>query len=118
MQELRELVGPTPGTNGRKALAALNQIDGFDAESRDAASIKDKEGLSYKEWAVRLQRYYETVEMLFWPDLFVVGGGVSKNHDKFMPLLKLRTPMVPAALRNRAGIIGAAWLAQDRVNNS
>lgn len=93
------------------------EIDGFDAESRAAASIKDKEGLSYKEWAVRLQRYYETVEMLFWPDLFVVGGGVSKNHDKFMPLLKLRTPMVPAALRNRAGIIGAAWLAQDRVDH-
>ena len=93
------------------------EIDGFDAESRAAASIKDKEGLSYKEWAVRLQRYYETVEMLFWPDLFVVGGGVSKNHEKFMPLLKLRTPMVPAALRNKAGIIGAAWLAQDRVDH-
>ena len=94
------------------------EIDGFDAESRAAASVKDREGLSYKEWAVRLQRYYETVEMLFWPDLFVVGGGVSKNHEKFMPLLKLRTPMVPAALRNRAGIIGAAWLAQDRLNHS
>lgn len=94
------------------------EIDGFDAESRAASSIKDKEGLSYKEWATkRLQRYYEVVEALMWPDLFVVGGGVSKDHEKFIPLLKLRTPMIPAALRNKAGIIGAASLAQQRVEN-
>ena len=62
----------------------------------------------------RLQRYYETVEKLFWPDLFVVGGGVSKHHEKFLPKLKLRTPIIPAELRNRAGIVGAAWLAVER----
>jgi len=89
------------------------EIDGHDAETRAAASVKTAKGLSYAEYAPRLQRYYERVEALFWPDLFVVGGGISKDADKFLPLLKLKTPIVAAALRNRAGIIGAAWLAAD-----
>lgn len=93
------------------------EIDGKDAEKEAASSVKDRLGLSYKEWAPRLQRYYSHVEMLFSPDLFVVGGGVSRDHAKFMPLLSLKTPMVPAQLRNKAGIIGAAWLAQDRVEH-
>ncbi len=92
-------------------------IDGHDAETQAAASIKTLLGLSYSEYVHRLQRYYEVVEALFWPDLFVVGGGVSKDADKFMPKLKLKTPIVPAALRNRAGIIGAAWLAVDKVEH-
>ncbi len=90
------------------------EIDGHDAESRAAASFKEREGLSYAEWAKALQRYYSFVEMLFSPDLFVVGGGVSKDHDQFLPLLKLRTPIVPAKLRNKAGIVGAAWLAKQK----
>jgi polyphosphate glucokinase len=90
------------------------EVDGKDAETRAASSVKDKEGLSYAEWAKRLQRYYETLEALLWPDLIVVGGGVSKNADKFIPKLKLKTEMVPAQLRNTAGIVGAAWLAADR----
>lgn len=89
------------------------EIDGVDAETKAASSIKDKEGLSYEEWAVRLQRYYSHVEMLFSPDLFVVGGGVSKDSDKFMHLLDLRTPIVPATMRNKAGIVGAALAARD-----
>ena len=90
------------------------EIDGFDAEKRAASSIKDKEGLSYKKWAEeRLQRYYGHVEMLFSPDLFVVGGGVSKDWSEFGTLLKLKTPIIPAKLRNKAGIIGAALAAQD-----
>ena len=93
------------------------EIDGHDAETQAAASIKTLLGLSYSEYVVRLQRYYERVEALFWPDLFVVGGGVSKDADKFMPKLRLNTPMVPAHLRNRAGIIGAAWLAVDKVEH-
>ena len=60
-----------------------------------------------------MQRYYETLEALLWPDLIVVGGGVSKNV-MFIPKLKLKTEMVPAKLRNSAGIVGAAWLAADR----
>lgn len=91
------------------------EIDGHDAEKEAASSVKDRLGLSYEEWAPRLQRYYSVVEMLFSPDLFVVGGGVSKDHEKFMPQLRLKTPMVPAQLRNKAGIIGAAWLAVDRL---
>ena len=93
------------------------EIDGHDAETQAAASIKTLLGLSFSEYVVRLQRYYERVEALFWPDLFVVGGGVSKDADKFMPKLRLNTPMVPAHLRNRAGIIGAAWLAVDKVEH-
>ena len=89
------------------------EIDGFDAESRAASSIKDKEGLTYPEWAERLQRYYSHVEALLWPDLFVVGGGVSKDAKDFLPLLKLKTPIVAATLQNKAGIIGAAHLAQE-----
>lgn len=70
------------------------------------------------DWATkRLQRYYEVVEMLFSPDLFVVGGGISKDHKKFFKYLKLETPMVPAQLLNRAGIIGAAWQAQWRLEH-
>ena len=90
------------------------EIDGHDAESRAAASVKEKQGMSYDEYVPRLQRYYERVEALFWPDLIVVGGGVSKKADKFLPKLKLKTEIVPAKLLNSAGIVGAAWLAADR----
>ncbi len=93
------------------------EIDGFDAEKRAAASVRTSENLTYEEYITRLQRYYEVVEALFWPDLFVVGGGVSKNADRFLPGLKLKTPIVAAQLRNRAGIIGAAWLAADTAAN-
>jgi polyphosphate glucokinase len=89
------------------------EIDGYDAEDRAAQSAKEREDLSYAEWAERLQRYYSHVESLFWPDLFVVGGGISKSADKFLPLLDLRTPIIPAKLRNNAGIVGAAWLARE-----
>ena len=90
------------------------ELDGYDAETRAASSIKDREGLSYPEWAKRLQRYYSHLENLLWPDLFVVGGGVSKDADEFLPLLDLRTPIVPAKLQNKAGIIGAAYLAAHK----
>lgn len=87
------------------------ELDGNDAETRASSGVKTKEDLSYKKWAKRLQRYYSHLELLFSPDLFVVGGGVSKNHEKFLPLLDLRTPIIPAQLRNQAGIVGAAALA-------
>ena len=93
------------------------EVDGKDAETRAAHSVKERKDLSYKEWAERLQRYYETMEMLFWPDLFVVGGGVSKKSDKFLPLLELNTPIIPAKLLNSAGIVGAAWLAAERAGH-
>lgn len=93
------------------------EIDGYDAEKRAASSVKENEALSYPEWAERLQRYYSHVEMLFSPDLFVVGGGVSKDWEQFGPLLNLKTPIVPAALQNKAGIIGAAIAAEEAVEH-
>jgi polyphosphate glucokinase len=89
------------------------EIDGKDAESKAANSAREKRDLSWKEWAKLLTRYYRTVERLISPDLFVVGGGVSKHSDKFLPLLEIDTPIVPASLRNTAGIVGAAVLAAE-----
>ena len=87
------------------------EIDGIDAETVAASSAKTREDLSYPEWAERLQKYYRHLEDLLWPDLIVVGGGVSKDHEQFLPLLDIRTPIIPARLKNKAGIIGAAVLA-------
>jgi len=87
------------------------ELDGHDAESRASNKAREREELSYEAWAERLQRYYAHLEFIFSPDLFVVGGGVSKSADKFLPLLDLQTPIVPATLRNNAGIMGAAALA-------
>jgi polyphosphate glucokinase len=87
------------------------ELEGHDAESRAADSAREREDLTWEKWAKRLQKYFRHVEDLLWPDLIVVGGGVSKKHEAFLPLLKLRTPIVPAELRNDAGIIGAAALA-------
>jgi polyphosphate glucokinase len=89
------------------------EIDGVDAETRAAAAAREREELSWQDWAQRLQRYFSHVENLFWPDLIVVGGGVSKKAEKFLPLLQLRTPIVPAKLRNDGGIVGAARQATD-----
>jgi polyphosphate glucokinase len=90
------------------------EIDGHDAETRAAASVREKHGLSFSEYVPRLQRYFERLEALLWPDLIVIGGGISKNSDKFIPKLKLNAEVVPAKLLNTAGIVGAAWLAADR----
>src|SRR5690625_202905 len=87
------------------------EINGHDAESRAADSAREREKLTWKKWAKRLQRYFDTIEMLFSPDLIVVGGGVSKHAEEFLPLLELQAPIIPAALRNQAGIVGAAALA-------
>ena len=86
---------------------------GKDAEAYAAYSAMERNELSWEEWAARLQWYYSYIEFLFSPDLFVVGGGVSKHSDKFLHLLQLKTPIVPAVHRNNAGIIGAAALARD-----
>jgi polyphosphate glucokinase len=91
------------------------EVAGKDAEKRASYSAKERDDLTYKDWAKRLQKYYSALEFLFSPDLFVVGGGVSKSYEEFLPLLKLRTKIVPAELRNNAGILGAASLAVDKV---
>ncbi|GAA3746353.1 ROK family protein [Leifsonia bigeumensis] len=87
------------------------ELDGHDAEHLASTSAKEKEDLSWQDWAKRLQRYYEHLELLFSPDLILVGGGISKSSEEFLPLLDLRTPIRPATLRNNAGIVGAAALA-------
>ncbi|MCU1508518.1 MAG: hypothetical protein JWQ12_783 [Glaciihabitans sp.] len=87
------------------------EVDGKDAEKRASYHAKEKNDLSWERWAQRLQSYYEHLIALFHPDLFIVGGGVSKQFEDFLPLLKLDTKIVPAQLRNNAGIMGAAALA-------
>ena len=87
------------------------EIDGVDYETRASFAAMERDQLSFEEWAERLQIYYSTLEKLLTPDLFIVGGGVSKSHEQFLPLLKLKTEIIPAALQNSAGIIGAAALA-------
>lgn len=89
------------------------EVEGHNAESRAANSARERENLSMEEWAGRLRTYYRTVEMLFSPDLFVVGGGISKQADEFLPLLGLDTEIVPAQLLNKAGIVGAALYASE-----
>jgi len=88
------------------------EIDGRPAEKWAANSIREAHELSWHAWAKRLTRYYRTLEALFSPDLFVVGGGVSKQADEFLPLVDIQTPIVPATLLNRAGAIGAALFAR------
>ena len=84
------------------------EIDGHDAETRAAASAREREDLSWKDWAERVERYLQTLVMLFSPDLIIVGGGASKRADKWLPHIHVAAEVVPAALENEAGIVGAA----------
>ena len=86
---------------------------GESIEKWTAYSAMERESLSWEEWSARLQKFYSHVEFLFSPDMFVVGGGVSKHPEKFLPLLDIKTPIVAAVHRNASGIIGAASLAAD-----
>lgn len=87
------------------------EIDGRVGEEWAANSARESEDLEWDEWAERLTTYYRTLERLLSPDLFVVGGGVSKHADKFLPMVDVSTPIIPALLRNKAGIVGAALYA-------
>ena len=82
-----------------------------DAEKRASAAAKVKKKLSWKEWAAALEEYLKIMEDLFWPDLIIIGGGISRNHTKYFNHLHTRTKIVPAQLYNQAGIIGAAYFA-------
>jgi polyphosphate glucokinase len=83
-------------------------LEDGDAEDWAADSARDRDDLSWKHWAHRLQQYFELLESLVWPELVIVGGGVSKKAEKFLPRIEIRTPLVAARLQNEAGIIGAA----------
>lgn len=91
------------------------EVDGKVGEKRAANSAREAEDLSWEDWAGRLTDYYRTVEDLLSPDLFVVGGGVSKHADRFLPMVDIRTPIIPALLRNKAGIVGAALHAAGSI---
>jgi polyphosphate glucokinase len=88
------------------------QLRGKDAEHRAAARIRDEEDLSWKEWGERVNEYLQYMEMLFTPDLFIIGGGVSRKFDKFAKYLSVRAELAPAQLGNDAGIVGAAMAAK------
>ena len=87
------------------------EINGKNAERWTADAARERDNLKWGEWAERVDTYLLKMEALFWPDLIIVGGGVSKKHEKFMPLLTVKTKIVPASLRNEAGIVGAAMAA-------
>jgi polyphosphate glucokinase len=89
------------------------EVRGKDAEHRASDRIRKEEDLSWKAWAKRLNEFLNRMEFLFSPDLFIIGGGVSKKHEKFFKYLDLETEIVPAQLRNEAGIVGAAMAAKE-----
>ncbi len=83
------------------------------AEDWAAASVREREDLPWEEYARRLQAYLDLVQRVLWPQLIIIGGGISNIADNFLPLMELRTPIVPAQLLNHAGIIGAALHAPE-----
>lgn len=89
------------------------EIRGRPAERRSASAARVKRGLSWKAWTTDLDEHLDRIQQLMWPNLIILGGGVSKNADKFVPRLTVRCPVVPALLRNDAGIIGAAIVAAE-----
>jgi polyphosphate glucokinase len=90
------------------------EINGVDAEKRASDITRKLEKLSWKKWALRSDEYLHTLEQLIWPDLIILGGGVIKNHEKFLPLLTVEAEVLPAMLLNDAGIVGAALAAHQR----
>lgn len=88
-------------------------IRGKDAEHRAAARVRKEDGLSWQEWAERVNEYLALLEFFLSPDLFIIGGGVSKKYDRYMQHLQTRARIVPAQLLNDAGIIGAAMFVSD-----
>jgi polyphosphate glucokinase len=83
-------------------------VGGKEAEHRAASSVRDRKGWSYKKWTKQVTKVLIAIENVMWPDLFIAGGGISRKADQWVPLLENRTPVVPAALQNTAGIVGAA----------
>jgi polyphosphate glucokinase len=87
------------------------EIRGKDAETRATDAARQRKNMSWEEWGGKFNEYLDRLERLFWPDLFVLGGGTSKSFDKFQPYLHLQTEVIPAELLNQAGIVGAALYA-------
>ncbi|ETW94682.1 MAG: polyphosphate glucokinase [Candidatus Entotheonella factor] len=92
------------------------EIKGKEAEKWAAAIVREHKQLSWKKWAGRLNTYLTHMQSYLWPDLIIIGGGISQQHDRFLPRLTLETQVVPAQMRNEAGIVGAALVAQRNLN--
>lgn len=86
-----------------------------DAEVYASAAVREREDLTWTEWTARVNDMIRSMEKFFWPDLIIAGGGISRKHAKWMPNLDIRTPIVPAALRNHAGIVGASYAAANGI---
>lgn len=93
------------------------EVGGKEAEHRAASSVKERKEWSYQRWSEEVTKVLVAVENLIWPDLFIAGGGISRKADKWIPLLKNRTPVVAAELLNEAGIVGAAMAAAGDANH-
>ena len=93
------------------------EVGGKEAEHRAASSVRDTRGWSYKKWAKQVTRVLVAIENTMWPELFIAGGGISRKAENWVPLLQNRTPVVPAALQNTAGIVGAAMAAISDVTH-
>lgn len=88
------------------------EMNGKIAEHRASDAVRQRDGLSWKKYAKRLNNYLVEMERLFWPDLFIIGGGISKESEKYIPRLTIETPIATAQLLNEAGIVGAALAAR------
>ncbi|MGA9360792.1 MAG: ROK family protein [Mycobacterium sp.] len=93
------------------------EVGGKEAEQLAASSVKERNDWSYEKWAKQVTRVLIAIETVMWPDLFIAGGGISRKADKWVPLLENRTPVVPAALQNTAGIVGAAMASTTDVTH-
>jgi len=90
------------------------EVNGKDAERRSSANARVRRGLSWKAWAEDLNDHLKAIDVLFSPSLIILGGGVSKKADRFLPFLRVAGPIVAAQLRNEAGIVGAAMVGLER----
>jgi polyphosphate glucokinase len=91
------------------------ELNGADAELHASDRIREEQDLHWEKWAGRVQDYLQVVERLLSPDLIIIGGGVSKKADRFLPYVKVNTPVVPAVLQNNAGIVGAAMATTSQL---
>lgn len=94
------------------------KMNGEDAESQTSDAVRQQENLSWKQWAIRFNDYLHYIEFLFWPDLFIIGGSVSKHFQKYIPYLNVQAEILPAQLLNNAGIVGAALAARSLLPDS
>lgn len=91
------------------------KIRGKDAEWRASDAARQRKDLSWKKYAKRLQEFLSEMEKLFWPELIIIGGGLSKNVEKFLPYISTRAKITPALFLNNAGIVGAAVYANEKI---